>query len=66
MTLETRTEAVRALEMATSELLTLSLATTREIESVARTFAGLAGHADAILNLAAAMVRRESWWPRTT
>ena len=40
----------------TSELQALSRTTESEIESVARAFEGLAGHADTILNLAAAIV----------
>ncbi|MGA2983358.1 MAG: hypothetical protein ABSG32_06060 [Terriglobia bacterium] len=56
MSLETKTKIVHALEKAKGELQTLSQTTTRQIESVARTFEGLAGHTDTILNLAAAMV----------
>ena len=57
MSVETRTEAVRTLEKAKDELQALSRASESEIESVARAFEGLAGHADTILNLAAAIVR---------
>ena len=57
MSVETRTEAVRTLEKARGELQALSRTSESEIESVARAFEGLAGHADTILNLAAAIVR---------
>ncbi len=57
MSVETRTEAVRTLEKAKDELQALSRASETEIASVARTFEGLAGHADTILNLAAAIVQ---------
>ena len=56
MSVETRTEAVRTLEKARGELQAMSRASESEIESVARAFEGLAGHADTILNLAAAIV----------
>lgn len=56
MNVETKTEAVRALEKSTGELQALSCSTENEIQSVARAFEGLAGHTDTILNLAAAIV----------
>jgi hypothetical protein len=57
MSVETRMETVRTLEKAKDELQALSRASESEIESVARAFEGLAGHADTILNLAAAIFR---------
>jgi len=56
MSVETRTEVVCTLEKAKGELQALARTTESEIESVARFFEGLAGHADTILNLAAAIV----------
>ena len=57
MSVETRTEAICTVEKAKDELATLSRTTAGQIELVARAFEGLAGQADTILNLAAAIVR---------
>ena len=56
MNVETRTEAVRTLEKAKDVLQALSRTTQSEIESVARAFESLAGHADTILNSAGVIV----------
>ena len=56
MRAEARTEVVHTLEKAKGELQALTGTAERGIESVARAFEGLAGHADTILNLAAAIV----------
>ena len=56
MSIETRTDAVRMLENVKEELHALARKTQSEIVSVARDFAGLAGDADTILNLAGAIV----------
>lgn len=56
MSIETRTEAVSALEKAQGELLAVSHTTDSEIELVARAFEGLAGHTDTILSLTSAIV----------
>ena len=56
MRIETITAAVRTLEKAHSELQALARGTEGEMESLARAFEGLAGHADTIMNLAAAVV----------
>jgi len=57
MSVETRAEAVRTLMNAQGELQALARTTESGIESVARAFEGLASQADAILALAAAIVR---------
>ncbi|MGA7558902.1 MAG: hypothetical protein WBW01_04440 [Terriglobales bacterium] len=52
-----KAEVVFTLEQATGELQALALITETEIRSVARVFESLAGHTDAILTLAAAIVK---------
>lgn len=56
MNLETKTAVDCSLQKATRELQTVSRITGDEIVSVARTFEGLAGHTDTMLELAAAIV----------
>jgi hypothetical protein len=56
MSIETRKEVIGALEKAKSELEAVSRASESQIGSVARVFEGLAGQADTILKLVAAMV----------
>jgi len=57
MSAGTKAEVVFTLEQATSELQTLALSTETQIGSVSRVFESLAGHTDAILTLAAAIVQ---------
>jgi hypothetical protein len=54
--LEARTEAVRTLEQAGSELRALAHASESEVERVVQAFEGLTSRTDSIMNLAAAMV----------
>jgi hypothetical protein len=56
ISVESRTEAVRALEKAQGDLHACIRTTESEIESVARAFEGLTAQTDIILNLAAAIV----------
>ncbi len=56
MSVGAKAEAVCILDRAKGELQALARTTETEIGSVARAFEGLAGHADTILNLAAAII----------